>query len=89
MFFSTFQNILFYYRDIKLALQHDINQNENIKDLDSEKTPNQLVQSKICHIFHYDVNMMSKLMTEFVAELVEIAHFFSIINNFSVQAMRG
>ena len=66
-----------------------MSKNENIKELDSEKTPNQLIQSKICHIFHYDVNMMSKLMTEFVAELVEIAHFFSIITNFSVQAMRG
>ena len=46
-----------------------------------------LIQSEICHIFHYHVNMISKPMTEFVTELVEIVYFFSIVTNFSVQAM--
>ena len=36
-----------------------------------------LIQSKICHIFHYHVNMISKLMTEFVTELVEIVLFLA------------
>ena len=48
-----------------------------------------LIQSKICHIFHYHVNIISKLMTEFVTELVETVHFFGIVTNFSVQAMRN
>ena len=30
-----------------------------------------LIQSKICHVFHYHVNIISKLMAEFVIELVE------------------
>ena len=47
-----------------------------------------LIQSDICNIFHYHVNIMSKLMTEFVTELVEIVRFFSIVTNFSVQAIR-
>ena len=47
------------------------------------------IQSEICHIFHYHVNIISKLMTDFVTELVEIVRFFSIITNFSVQAMRS
>ena len=46
------------------------------------------VQPKICHFFHYHVKIIWKLMTEFVTELVEIVHFFSIVTNFSVQAMR-
>ena len=48
-----------------------------------------LIQSEICHIFHYHVNITSKIMTEFVTELVETMHFFSVINNFSVPAMCG
>ena len=46
------------------------------------------VQPEICHIFHYHVKIVWKPMTEFVTELVEIVHFFSIVTNFSVQAMR-
>ena len=42
------------------------------------------IQSEICHM-----NIISKLMTEFVTELMEIVHFFSIVTNFSVQAMRN
>ena len=37
----------------------------------------------------YYVNIISKLMAEFVIELAEIVHFFSIVTNFSVQAMRS
>ena len=37
----------------------------------------------------YYVNIISKLMAEFVTELAEIVHFFSIVTNFSVQAMRS
>ena len=48
-----------------------------------------LIQSEICHIFHYHVNIILKLMVEFVTELVEIVHFFSIVTNFSVQAIRS
>ena len=48
-----------------------------------------LIQPEICHIFHYHVNKISKFVAEFVIELVEIVHFFSIVNNFSVLAMRG
>ena len=46
-----------------------------------------LIQSEICHTFHYHVNIIPKPMTEFVTELVETLHFFSIVTNFSVQAM--
>ena len=42
-----------------------------------------LIQSEIRHIFHY-VNIMLKLMAEFVNELVEIVHFFSIVTIFCV-----
>ena len=35
------------------------------------------------------MNRISKLMTEFVTELVEIVHLFSIVANISVQAMRS
>ena len=35
-----------------------------------------LIQSEFCHIFDYHVNIMSKVMTEFVAELVKISHLF-------------
>ena len=37
--------------------------------------------------FYYHVNIISKLMTKFVTELVEIVHFFSIVNSFRLQAM--
>ena len=47
------------------------------------------IQSEICHTFHYHVNVISKLTTEFITELVEIVHFFSIIINFDVQALWG
>ena len=46
-----------------------------------------LIHSKIRHIFHYHVNTILKLMVEFVNELVEIVHLFSIVT--SVQAMRS
>ena len=46
-----------------------------------------LIHSQVCHIFNYHVNIILKLMTELVTELVEIAHFFSIVT--SVQAMRS
>ena len=48
-----------------------------------------LIQSKICHKFHYHVNIISKLMTESATELVEIVHFLSIITEFSVEAIRS
>ena len=48
-----------------------------------------LIQSEIRHIFHYHVNIILKHMVEFVSESVEIVHFFSIVTNFSVQAMRN
>ena len=35
-----------------------------------------LIQSEFCHIFDYHVKIMSKVMTEFVAELVKILHLF-------------
>ena len=41
-----------------------------------------LIQSEICHTFLYHVNVILKLTTEFVTELVETVHFFSIIINF-------
>ena len=48
-----------------------------------------LIQSEIYHIFHYYVNIISKHMAEFITELVEIVHFFSIVTNFGVQAIRS
>ena len=48
-----------------------------------------LIQPEICHIFHYHVNIISKLVTEFVTELVKIVHFFSVVTNFRVQAIRN
>ena len=48
-----------------------------------------LIQFEICHIIYYYVNIISRLMAEFLTELVEIAHFFSIVTNFSVQDMRN
>ena len=58
-----------------------------------------LIQSEICHIFHNHVNIISKLMidfvtelveiVDFVTELVEIVHFVSIVTNFSFQSMRS
>ena len=48
-----------------------------------------LIQSKIRHIFHYQVNIILKLVVKFVTELVGIVHFFSIVTNFSVQANLG
>ena len=32
-----------------------------------------LIQPEICHIFHYHVNIISKIMTKFFTELVEIS----------------
>ena len=66
-----------------------MNQNEDIKQLHSGKYANLLIQSEIRHIFHYDVNIILKLMVEFLSESVEIVHFFSIVTNFGVQAMRS
>ena len=48
-----------------------------------------LIQSEICHIFHYLVNIILKLMAEFVTGLVEVVHFFSILTSVSVQSMRS
>ena len=64
-----------------------MNKNEDIKHARSMQIL--LIQFEICHIFHYHVNIILKLMVEFVTELVEIVHFFSIVTNFSVQAMRS
>ena len=47
------------------------------------------VESEICHIFNYHVNILSKLMTQFITESVEVVHFISIITNFSVQALQS
>ena len=47
-----------------------------------------LIQCDIRHIFHYHVNIILKFMVDFVTELVEIVHFFSIATNFNVQAIR-
>ena len=46
-----------------------------------------LIQSEIFHVFHYHVNIIPKPMSEFVTELVEIVHSFSIVTSFSVKAM--
>ena len=48
-----------------------------------------LIQSEICHIFHYLVNIILKFIAEFVPELVEFVHFFSIPTSYSVQSMRS
>ena len=45
------------------------------------------IQSKICQNLHYYGNITSKLMVNFMSELVEIAHLFSIIIKLSVQLM--
>ena len=47
-----------------------------------------LIQSEIRHTFHCYVNILLKLKVDFVTELVEIVHFFSIVISFNVQAMR-
>ena len=48
-----------------------------------------LIQFKIRHIFHYHVKIILKHVVEFGSESVEIVYFFSIVTNFSVQAMRN
>ena len=48
-----------------------------------------LIQFQICHIFRYHVNIILKLLTVVVTELVEIVRFFSIVANFSVKAKRN
>ena len=48
-----------------------------------------LIQSEICHIFHYHVNIIPKIITEVLIKLVETVHFFSIVTNFSIQATRS
>ena len=40
-----------------------------------------LNQSEICYISHYHMNIISKLIAEFVTALVEVVHFFSITIN--------
>ena len=46
-----------------------------------------LIESEICHTFHYYVSIISRLMTKFVTALVEIVYFLSIVTSFSVQAI--
>ena len=77
--------------DVKedIILQHDMRKKTKTNSYIRGMLQILLIQSKICHIFRNHLNIISKLMTEFVTELVETAHFFSIITNFSVQAMRS
>ena len=93
VFLSTFQNVLFYYQDRKLTLKktlkHDVNKNEDIKQLHSGNHTNSTNSVRNLSYFYYHMNIISKLMTEFVIELVETVHFFSIVTNFIVQAMRS
>ena len=95
VFLSTFHNVLFCYQDIKLTLkkaQHCNMMWTRTRILNSYIRGIMqilLIQSEICHIFHYHVNIISRLMTDFVTELVEIVHFFSIVIDFNVQAMQS
>ena len=95
MILLTFQNVLFYYQDIKtgakegIALYHDMNKNEHIKHLHLGNNANSTNSVQNMSIFHYHENIISKLMTVFVTELVEIVHYFHIVTNFSVKDMRS
>ena len=66
-----------------------MNKSEDIKQLHWENQATLLIHSEVCNNFHYHVNVILKLMTEIFTELVEIVHIFSIITDFSVQAMRS
>ena len=63
-----------------------MNKNKDIKQLHSENHANST--NSVRNLSFY-VNIISKLVAEFVTELVEIVHFFNIVTNFSVQAMRS
>ena len=67
--------------DVKedIILQHDMRKKTKTNSYIRGMLQILLIQSKICHIFRNHLNIISKLMTEFVTELVETAHFFSII----------
>ena len=86
MFLSKFQNVLFYYQDIKLTLKktlsHDVNKKKDIKQLHSGKHANSI-------FFHYHVNIILKLMVDFVTELVEIAPCFSTAKESSFRPSYG
>ena len=59
-----------------------MNKNEDIKQLHSGSHANSTNSVRNLSHFHY-----YEYMTEFATELLEIVHFFSIVTNFSVQAM--
>ena len=85
---------------VVLVSKHNIDGKEDIENMIGTRTKTLsnyirgiiqilLFQSEICHIFHYHVKILLKVMTDFITELVKIVHFFSIITSFSVQAMRS
>ena len=49
---------------------------EDIKQFHCENQATLLIHSEVCNDFHYHVNVILKLMTEIVTELVDIAHIF-------------
>ena len=47
------------------------------------------LSSKSIIFLYYHVNIISKLMTEFLTELAEIVHLFSTTTNFSFKPCRA
>ena len=61
------------------TLKHDVYKNEVIK---------QFSPKSVCHIIHYRVNIISKLMTaEFVTELVKLTHKFRYYVHMAMKSM--
>lgn len=60
-----------------------MNEEEDLKQLYSGDHVNSANSVRM----HYHVNIISKIMTELVTELVKIVHFFSIATDFSVQTI--
>ena len=60
-----------------------MNKNEDIKQLHSGSHANST--NSVRNLSHF--SLLCEYMTEFATELLEIVHFFSIVTNFSVQAM--
>ena len=66
-----------------------MNKNEDVKQLHSGKHADSTNSVRNPPYLSLSWNIMLELMVEFVTELVEIVHFFSIVTNFSVQDMRS
>ena len=64
-----------------------MNKNKGIKELQSGNHAN--CTNSVQNMSYFSLNIISKLMTEFANELVELAHLFSIVTNISVQAMQS